>query len=395
MGSYRIFAQSVTITLVPGWNWISYPNSAVMSVNDALGAFTPMNGDKIKSQFSNSSYLNGYWRGGVTHFIPGWGYMYYSARTEVVEFVFANSETSEVVVTTLDPTDITATSAVVSSTVTIGEGNHIYARGVCWGTEPNPNIDGSHTTDSTIAGSLSDTLTELTSNTTYYVRAYVVTDYGLAYGNQLSFTTEVGGSGGDHDYVDLGLPSGLLWATCNVGADTPEDYGDHFAWGETQPKEYYNWSTYQHCMGSYSTMTKYCNNSEYGYNGYIDNLTILLPMDDAATANWGNGWRMPTREEWQELYQNTTCTWTTLNGVNGRLFFASNGSSLFLPAAGYRLDSSLYLAGSYGYYWSSSLHAAYPSRAWILMFRSLDFFMSSNGRPYGQSVRPVRSASQN
>ena len=167
----------------------------------------------------------------------------------------------------------------------------------------------------------------------------------------------------DHDYVDLGLPSGTLWATCNVGADNPEDYGDYFAWGETQPKDTYNWSTYQYCNGSSSTLTKYCNNSSYGYNGFTDNLTTLLPEDDAVTANWGADWRMPTKEEWQELYQNTTHTWTTQNGVNGRLFTASNGNSLFLPAAGYRNYSNLGNAGSYGYYWSSSLGTGGPCRA--------------------------------
>ena len=100
-----------------------------------------------------------------------------------------------------------------------------------------------------------------------------------------------------HEYVDLGLPSGLLWATCNVGADAPEDYGDYIAWGETTPKTTYNWSTYQYCMGSYNTLTKYCNKTSFGYNGFTDNLTTLLPEDDAATANWGSGWRMPTEEE--------------------------------------------------------------------------------------------------
>jgi len=201
--------------------------------------------------------------------------------------------------------------------------------------------------------------------------------------------------GGDHEYVDLGLPSGLLWATCNVGADNPEDYGDYFAWGETQPKDIYNWSTYQYCMGSYNTMTKYCNNSSYGYNGFTDNLTTLLPEDDAATANWGSDWRMPTKEEFQELYNNTTVTWIQQNGVNGRLFTATNGNSLFLPAAGYRDYSNLCYAGSYGYYWSSSLNTDNPGDAWNLYFNSGHYRMSNGSRYYGQSVRPVRSASQN
>jgi len=116
---------------------------------------------------------------------------------------------------------------------------------------------------------------------------------------------------------------------------------------------------------------------------------------DAATANWGSDWRMPTREEWQELYQNTTHTWTTQNGVNGRLFTAANGNSLFLPAAGYRGDSGLYLAGSYGNYWSSSLSTYSPDYAWRFFFNSGLTNVNNYERYDGQSVRAVRSARQN
>jgi uncharacterized protein (TIGR02145 family) len=198
-----------------------------------------------------------------------------------------------------------------------------------------------------------------------------------------------------HEYVDLGLPSGLLWATCNVGADYPEDYGDYFAWGETQPKSDYSWSTYQYCMGSGGTLTKYCTKASYGYNGFTDNLTTLQPSDDAATAQWGSGWRMPTKEEWQELLNNTTHIWTTQNGVNGRLFTAPNGNSLFLPAAGGCVGTSLDGAGTYGDYWSSSLNADTPHRAWCLDFVSGNCGMSNCYRDDGLSVRPVRSARQN
>ena len=195
-----------------------------------------------------------------------------------------------------------------------------------------------------------------------------------------------------HAYVDLGLPSGLLWATCNLGATSPEDYGDYFAWGETTPKSDYSWSTYQYCMGSNTTFTKYCNNSSYGYNGFTDNLTTLLPEDDAATANWGSDWRMPTKEEFQELYNNTTVTWTQQNGVNGRLFTAANGNSLFLPAAGYRNGSNLYGAGSGGNCWSSSLITDYPNYAWYFGFDSGNYTMNYYYRYYGFTVRAVRSA---
>ena len=199
------------------------------------------------------------------------------------------------------------------------------------------------------------------------------------------------------DWVDLGLPSGLLWATRNVGATSPEDYGDYFAWGETTTKSIYNWTTYIYCYSYESgdeieySLTKYCNNSSYGYNGFTDNLTILQPGDDAATANYGG--RTPTKEEWQELINNTTAQWTTRNGVNGRLFTSSNGNSLFLPAAGYRFNSSLDNAGNYGFYWSSSLYTGYPGSAWDFFFFSGSQYLGDyRRRDGGRSVRAVRSA---
>ena len=118
----------------------------------------------------------------------------------------------------------------------------------------------------------------------------------------------------NHTYVDLGLPSGTLWATCNVGANFPEEYGDYFAWGETQPKDTYNWSTYKYANGDYDKLTKYCNRSDYGNNGFTDNLTALQTGDDPATANWGSGWRRPSKAQWDELLANTTNQWTAKNG---------------------------------------------------------------------------------
>ena len=309
-----------------------------------------------------------------------------------VDFTTAQN-VSAPTVTTSQVTNVTQTTATGGGNVTNSGGATVTERGICWSTSHNPTTSGSHANSGTGTGSFTVNMTGLTANTTYYVRAYAINSAGTSYGSEVSFTTL--SSGGGHAYVDLGLPSGLLWATCNVGADNPEDYGDYFAWGETQPKDTYNWSTYQYCMGSSTTLTKYCTNSINGYNGFTDNLTTLLPEDDAATANWGSDWRMPTREEWQELLNNTTVTWTTQNGVKGRLFTASNGNSLFLPASGYRYDSSLYVAGFYGYYWSSSLYTDYPGNAWYFYFDSNYCYMDYSDRLSGQSVRGVRSSRQN
>ena len=195
------------------------------------------------------------------------------------------------------------------------------------------------------------------------------------------------------DWVDLGLPSGLLWATRNVGASSPTDYGNYYAWGETSPKSVYDWSTYRYARYDSDEddyeMTKYT---------LSDSLSTLQPGDDVATANYGG--RTPTKEEWEELINNTTSQWVTMNdGVYGRCFTASNGNSLFLPAAGDRSDSSLENVGNVRLYWSSSLSTIWssslytlgPHRAWFCHLTS----GSVNGRDplnriVGLSVRAVR-----
>lgn len=193
--------------------------------------------------------------------------------------------------------------------------------------------------------------------------------------------------------VDLGLPSGTLWANMNVGASKAEDYGGYFAWGETAPQSdnRYNLESYKWCNGSYNTLTKYCNKSSYGYNGFSDNLTVLLPEDDAATANWGGDWCMPTIAQFSELIKNTTSEWTTQNGMKGYKFTSkTNGNSIFLPAAGGRRDDYLSNAGSSGYYWSSTLYEADPGYARYLYFRSGGVYTGDHYRYSGLPVRPVR-----
>ncbi len=190
----------------------------------------------------------------------------------------------------------------------------------------------------------------------------------------------------DHEYVDLGLPSGTLWATCNVGANSPEEYGDYFAWGETEPKSTYSWATYKWCNGSSTSMTKYCKSSSYGT---VDNRTELLPEDDAAYVNWGASWRMPTKTQYDELKLECTWTWSTRNGVNGRLVTGPNGNSLFLPAAGYRDGTSIVSVSTYGYYWLSTLYSSSNSGT-CQYFNSSGKYWSGRNRYYGLAVRAVR-----
>ena len=204
----------------------------------------------------------------------------------------------------------------------------------------------------------------------------------------------------EHEWVDLGLPSGTLWATCNVGADTPEGYGDYFAWGETAPKENYTWETYKWCNGYFNTMTKYCTSSDYGM---VDDKTELDPEDDAATVNWGPSWRMPTTEQQLELRNECTWTWTELNGVSGKIVTGPNGNTIFLPATGCRLFDRFDKVGLQANYWSRTLGSDddpdysdvnYSDIAFFLGFDLETLGWSSYYRYSGHTVRAVR-VSQN
>lgn len=211
-----------------------------------------------------------------------------------------------------------------------------------------------------------------------------------------------------HEYVDLGLS--VKWATMNIGASSPEEYGSLFAWGETKAyfeedmsnthlysvkgrylKRYFDWSTYKWCSGyDENTLTKYNTQSE---NGIVDNKTTLDLEDDAAYVNWGENWRMPTEDEMNELATNCIWAWTTIDGKNGYKVTSKIDASkyIFLPAAGHRFDGIHYEKGSRGNYWSSSL-CIYPEDGCHLYFSSsyVSSGRSCNGRYNGCSVRPVR-----
>ena len=222
------------------------------------------------------------------------------------------------------------------------------------------------------------------------------------------------GTENGHEWVDLGLPSGTMWATCNIGADNPQDYGNYYAWGEVTPKDVYNWSTYKY---GYDKLTGYNTDSRYGRNGFADGKTMLELSDDAAYANWGGKWRMPTDEQQTELRNECYWVWTESynnSNVKGYIVYKAKSSSdkgvkiygdetpsssyklsdahIFLPAAGYRNGGDLSNAGYIGGYWSSSLGTEFSGGAYSLGIYCYGGGCSYNGsgdRDEGYSVRAV------
>ena len=310
-------------------------------------------------------------------------------ESEVGQFQITG-QIQEFAVYTESATDIGESSATLNGYVTFTDGVEFCGFILNMGTY-NDTMRVQPTAD----GYFSYRASNLTPSTTYSYQAFANRG-GWVFGEEESFVTEqrepsysqpTGYSGG-YGYVDLGLPSGLLWAYTNIGANNPEDNGNYYAWGETATKETYDWTTYQYCDGSETTLTKYCYYESYGLDGYTDSLTMLEAIDDAASVNWGGNWLMPTQEEMQELMDNCDTTWTMMNDINGMLFTSrSNGNSIFLPAAGSRNGSDD--AGSFGFYWSSSLHTDGTDYARYLNFGSDYYYMDYGSRYLGFTVRPV------
>ena len=304
-------------------------------------------------------------------------------------------------VTTSSVSNITETSAKCGGTVT-ASGYSVGNCGLCYSELPNPTVSSYITSDLVGTGTFTSTMSGLEPGTKYYVRAYATTSSGTLYGEQKEFTTKGNNGGGDdndddngggngddddepttgtingHEWVDLGLPSGLKWATCNVGASSPEDYGNYYAWGETTTK-----STYTED----NSLTYGLNESQLQSQGYIDGSGNLTPSHDAATANWGGSWRMPTKLEMEELILN--CSWKLINqnGIYGCLLTGSNGSSIFLPAAGLIYNSSSDHVGKVGRYYGST-----PSddSAYTINFgQNLGCYVDDYIRYWGKSIRPV------
>ena len=294
-------------------------------------------------------------------------------------------------VTTYKPSEIYEDSAIISGRLTSDGGGKILEHGVVYGTSKNPTINNGKVISTDGLYMFYSHLKELLPNTTYYVRAFATNSAGTSYGAQYSFQTmsaEVSqpiGMENGYGYVDLGLS--VEWATCNIGATAPEEYGDYFAWGETETKKKYEWSNYRWCNPTDTTMTKYCVSLKHGY---VDNLVTLETNDDIA-AQLGSQWRMPTDEEWEELRTQCTWYWINKNHINGYKIVGKNGNSIFLPVAGYKANKTIYDEGTSGAYWSSSLYVDQSLYAYGIIFNVQSVNRQYNGRFCGLSVRTVHN----
>ena len=194
-----------------------------------------------------------------------------------------------------------------------------------------------------------------------------------------------------HQYVDLGLS--VKWATCNIGADKPEEHGEYFSWGETENKRINNWETYKFTEGDKNIISKYCSNSQYGWHELADSLSALELVDDVAHKKWGGNWRIPTKAEIKELIENCTWTWTTRNNINGYLVTGKKPGytdrSIFIPVTGAYNNGKLFGSKDHGHYWSRNCGTLYPADAYTLELSVREASVGMESRCQSLAVRPV------
>ena len=279
----------------------------------------------------------------------------------------------EPTIATLEVTEVTQTAAVCGGIVSSDGGSEVYSRGVCWSVNPNPTLNDDFTTQGAGLGEFTCNINELTPNTIYYVRAFATNDIGTSYGEAVSFITleeEEEGTINGYEYVDLGLPSGLKWATCNIGASAPYESGDYFAWGEINPKAEF---TEANC-------------TSYGLN--MEDIAGD-PQYDAARANWGATWKVPSKKDFEELMNECTWEWMVINGKGCKKVTGSNGNYIILPITGYKYGTSSYM-DDFGYYWTSTPISTYEQFSYDFFFdQEYNLSMGFDERCYGQAIRPV------
>lgn len=302
----------------------------------------------------------------------------YAANSEGVAYGDAVSFTTLKIVSapevkTVSVTEVLQYTAVVTGEVVSDGGAEVTSRGFVWNRchiEDDSPIEDYNVEVGAGTGTFTYTLSGLLPNTEYWVYAYAVNSEGRTTGEHHYFTTQDDGTINGYEYVDLGLPSGLKWAAHNVGASSSTEIGNIYAWGEIVTKTEYvesNCTTYQLNMEDIS------GNPEY----------------DAARANWGMSWRMPTKEEFEELLNNCTWEWEVRDGVGGKKVTGPNGNHIFMPITGYQYGTSFYMQ-DFGYYWTSTPITNYENYSYDFFFdMELNLSMGFDDRCYGQPVRAV------
>lgn len=288
-------------------------------------------------------------------------------------------------VKTTAASDITYTSVNVGGEIISAGGLEIKECGIVYSTHANPTTHDIIIKVPTNTDTFSVELTNLIQGTTYYFRAYAINEKGIGYGEQVMLTTLEKANENGYEYVDLGLS--VKWATHNIGATTPEEFGDYFAWGEIETKEWFDWYNYKWSEGTY--LTKYCTDNLYSY-WTTDHKKVLEPADDAATMMWGSEWRMPSKKELEELLEQCIWTSSSVNGVEGYKVTSKKAGytnkSIFLPAAG-EMTGSPYK--SQGVYLSRTLYKEYPESAYALYWYPGKLAVGAQTRSLGSSIRPV------
>ena len=415
----NIKAQEVTITLMPGWTWFSCPLMDTLDFDTALGSFSPMVGDIIKSQAGTSKYLSSNrWRGPVSQFYPGLGYMYKSNRTEPVTVTFRVQQPApQVSVTAVEPMDITSTSAVCRGNVASINGNYVpVLKGICWSTHPEPNFNDNYIEAEEGIGSFAISMTGLDINTTYYVRAYAVSANGTVYGDDASFTTMDVPSGAINSLFSVSESQQVYFSQGNLQyqastdtwrfAENQFDYignaNDNISSTYSGWIDLFGWGTsgYYHGATCYQPWSTSLNNGHYyAYGNSAYNLN-----NHTGQADWGynpisngdnlvNYWRTLTQSEWDYVF-NTRATTSGIRFVKAQVSYVDgvillpdnwnnsiyslndtndgdapynsntisisqwtileNAGAIFLPAAGIRHNTTTINTGSIGYYWSAT-----------------------------------------
>lgn len=306
-----------------------------------------------------------------------------TAYGEVINFVTQKNNIEIVLptVTKVTVSEVTYQSVICSAEVVSDGGADVTEYGLYWqkcNPDNNETIEPNYVKVGEGIGAFTHEITGLLESTCYYVGVYAINSAGTVHGETVSFTTESNGNDDEteYSYVDLGLPSGVKWAEQNIGANRPEGYGDHFAWGEIELKETYESGN---CSSYYQDLGDISGNPQY----------------DAAAAIWGDGWRMPTLEEMYELTTECTWTWTEVNGTPGyKVTSKTNGNNIFLPASGFRVNGDLLDRDAFGYYWTSTPYdeeeGSTFTKATFLDMCSYQFYCNWSLRRNGMTIRPVR-----